>query len=221
MQKECEELAKENNLEIKIIEGEELRKEKLNLMWDVGKASIFKPRLVNLTYRGNPDSKEVIAYVGKGLCFDSGGLNIKTGNHMSGMHLDKSGACCVMAAIRSIARLKLKVNVTASMGFVENSVAGNAYRPLDILTSRKGLTVEIGNTDAEGRLTLADVMHWTQEVFKPKTLIELSTLTGAVVVALGSTAGLWSNNDTLTKQLERAAVYGGDPLWHMPITTEA
>lgn len=131
-------------------------------MWNVGKASVHKPRLVNLTYRGDPDRKDMIAFVGKGLCFDSGGLNIKVGQGMMGMHLDKSGACCVLSAIRSIARLKLKINVTASMGFAENSINENAYRPGDILTSRKGLTVENGNSDAEGRLVLADVMHWTQ-----------------------------------------------------------
>lgn len=139
-----------------------MRKDRFRLVDAVGRASINKPRVVNLTYRGVPNSPNFIAFIGKGLCFDSGGLNIKVGGSMMGMHLDKHGAVSVMSAIRSIARLKLPVNVTASMGFVENSLNSNAYRPGDIIESRKGLKIEIGNTDAEGRLVLADVMNWTQ-----------------------------------------------------------
>ena len=114
---------------------------------------------------------------------------------MLDMHLDKHGSCSVLSAIKTISKLKLKANVTASFGFVENSISNNAFRPSDVIKSRNGLTVEIGNTDAEGRLTLADVMTWTLDRFKPKTMIELSTLTGAVVISLGhSAAGLWTNN---------------------------
>ena len=142
-------------------------------------------------------------------------------DNMMGMHLDEHGAVSVMSAMRSIARLRLPINITASLGFVENSIDGNAYRPGDIFESRKGLTVEIGNTDAEGRLVLADVMSWTQDKFKPSSLVELSTLTGAIISALGyTTAGVFSNSDNLVNKLKEAGRLSKDNVWHMPIFDE-
>lgn len=119
--------------------------------------------------------------------------------------MDKHGAASVLSAVETVAKMKMKINLAVSMGFVENFVSANSYRPLDIIKSRKGIAVEIGNTDAEGRLVLADCMHWTQEKFKVKKLIELSTLTGAIIVALGKKhAGLFSNSDELSSNFIKA-----------------
>ena len=135
------------------------------------------------------------------------------------MYLDKSGAMTVLAAFFAIVKEKLPINVTCSVGLVENFISANSYRPNDIIKSRKGLTVEIGNTDAEGRLVLADAMHWTQEHYKPHTLIELSTLTGAIIFALGhELAGLFTNDKGLFKSLRNVGERVHEPLWHMPCT---
>lgn len=151
--------------------------------------------LVCLEWTALAESQDYVALVGKGLCFDSGGLNLKPTGGISGMHIDKHGACSVLSAFESVAKLNLKCNVVAVLGLAENFVSSNSYRPLDIIRSRKGLTVEIGNTDAEGRLVLADCMNWVQTNYKVKTLVELSTLTGAIVVALGKQrAGVFTNS---------------------------
>ena len=132
--------------------------------------------------------------------------------------MDKHGATSVLSAFESVVRLKLKVNLTVSIGLVENFVSSNSYRPLDIIRSRKGITVEIGNTDAEGRLVLADCMNWTQEKYKVKNMIELSTLTGAIVIALGKKhAGLFSNSDQLTNNLLSAGRQVKEEAWRMPV----
>lgn len=164
-------------------------------MHAVGRASKNEPVFVNLAYKGNPDSDHWVSYVGKGVCFDTGGLNIKAAGGMKDMYMDKCGAVSVFTAFQYVVEEKLKLNLTVSMGWVENSISKNAYRPSDIIASRKGITVEIGNTDAEGRLVLADCMHWTQEKYKTDVLIELSTLTGAIIAALGHRfAGLFTND---------------------------
>ena len=138
---------------------------------------------------------------------------------MKEMYLDKCGAMNVMAAFFAIVKEKLPINVTCSVGLVENFVSANSYRPSDIIKSRKGLTVEIGNTDAEGRLVLADAMNWTQEHYKPHTLIEMSTLTGAIIMALGHEfAGLFTNDKKLFKSLRNVGERVHEPLWHMPCT---
>lgn len=135
------------------------------------------------------------------------------------MFLDKCGAVSVLTAFQGIVEEKLPINVTVSIGLVENSVAGNSYRPSDILVSRKGLTVEIGNTDAEGRLVLADCMNWTQEHYKTAVLIELSTLTGNIIAALGHRyAGLFTNDENLRNDLQRAGRQINEESWHMPIS---
>lgn len=156
--------------------------------------------------------------MGKGLCFDAGGLNLKPTSGISGMHNDKHGACSVLSAFESAVKLKLPINVVAVVGLAENFVSSNSYRPLDIIRSRKGLTVEIGNTDAEGRLVLADCMHWVQQNYKVNTLIELSTLTGAIIIALGKErAGLFTNSASLTSRLLERGEQMEELLWHMPV----
>lgn len=154
--------AADHGLEITVIEGDDLFKQGFRLMHAVGRASVNKPVFVNLKYNGNPDSKKWTAFVGKGVCFDTGGLNIKTAAGMFDMFMDKLGAMTVLASFQAVVKEKIPINLTCSIGLVENSINENAYRPSDIIQSRKGLTVEIGNTDAEGRLVLADCMHWTQ-----------------------------------------------------------
>ena len=187
-------------------------------MHAVGRASKNEPAFINLCYNGNPDCDNWIAFVGKGVCFDTGGLNIKPTSSIGSMFLDKHGACSVFSAFKTIVEEKLKVNVTVSMGFVENSVGQNSYRPSDIFKSRKGLTVEIGNTDAEGRLVLADCMNWTQEKYKTKVMIEESTLTGAMILALGSRfAGVFSNSSNLVDCLIKAGKQVNEEVWEMPV----
>jgi leucyl aminopeptidase len=189
-------------------------------MHAVGRASDNEPAMVSLEWRGNPESDEYVSLVGKGVCFDAGGLNLKPTTSIGGMHNDKHGACSVLSAIKSVAHLGLKVNVVATIGLVENFISANSYRPLDIIQSRKGLTVEIGNTDAEGRLVLADCMNWVQENYlgKVKTMIDMATLTGACVIALGKNrAGVFTNSDHLAKQLDESGTEIEELVWRLPL----
>jgi len=175
-----------------------------------------------LKYEGNPQNKEdLIALVGKGVCFDVGGINLKPTGNIENMFYDKGGACTVLAAFKGAVEMKLPVNIVCSVVFVENSMSDRALHPKDIIKSYKGLTVEIGNTDAEGRLILADAMTYTQRFYNPKTLIELSTLTGAIKVALGNeTAGIFSNDDGLVSDLTSIGAESCEHLWRLPITDE-
>ena len=151
-----------------------------------------------IKYEGNPDSKDCLALIGKGLTYDTGGLNLKPTGYMEDMHGDKNGACAVLGALHGVLHTLPKLNIVFALGVAENAIGRKAYKPGDIIKSMKGLTVEIGNTDAEGRLVLADTFTYVQNEFKPTELIDLATLTGAVMVALGeSTAGLFSNNDEM------------------------
>ena len=133
----------------------------MNLFYGVGKGSIHKPVLINLTYKGNSESDKLIALVGKGITFDTGGLHLKGYGNMEKMYLDKSGACNVLATFKAAVEMNLKINITATLGFAENAISNTAYKPGDIIRSLSGLTVEINNTDAEGRLVLADCLTWT------------------------------------------------------------
>lgn len=135
----------------------------MNLHYSVGKGSVNPPMAINLTYNGNPDSKEEIALVGKGLTFDAGGLNLKPTGFIETMYIDKCGATSVLGILKGVLDSKLKINLTVSIGLAENYVSSTSYRPSDIITAKNGITVEIGNTDAEGRLVLADVICWTNE----------------------------------------------------------
>jgi leucyl aminopeptidase len=158
----------------------------MNLFYNVGKAATSEPRCVTVLYKGNPESDEVdIAFVGKGLTYDTGGLNLKPTGAIEDMYYDKAGACAVMGALHGTFELGIKKNVVFAMGFAENAIDSKSYKPLDIIKSMKGLTVEIGNTDAEGRLVLADTFTFVQKEYKPKKLVNLATLTGAIMVALG------------------------------------
>lgn len=155
------------NVKITILEGDMLKENRLNLFHSVGKGSIHKPALINLHYQGNPESNDIYALIGKGVTFDTGGLHVKPYGSMEKMYLDKSGASNVLAAFRGAVEMNLPINITATLGMAENAVSGESYKPGEILTSHKGLTVEVNNTDAEGRLVLADCISWTQAKFKP------------------------------------------------------
>jgi len=219
----CREIAKlDPNIKIEYIVGKELEDKGLNLIHQVGVGSTKQSSLVCMKYEGNPsDPENVIALVGKGVCFDSGGLNLKPTGNIENMFHDKGGACTVLAAFRGAVEMKLPVNIVCTMAYVENLMSATSFKPKDIVRSYKGLTVEIGNTDAEGRLVLADAMTYTQQVYKPKTLLEFSTLTGAVKVALGNEiAGIFSNDDSLASELFRAGQETCEPLWRLPITDE-
>ena len=193
----------------------------MNLFYSVGKAAVNGPRCIVIRYEGNPDSKDIdLALVGKGVTFDTGGLNLKK-MIMEEMFGDKNGACAVLGALHGTMQIKPKKNIIFAVGLAENAIDSKSYKPGDIIKSMKGYTVEIGNTDAEGRLVLADTFTYVQQEFAPKEMINLATLTGAIKVALGQeTAGLFSNDDSLAENLIKSGDRTFEPLWRMPIMDE-
>ncbi|CBH13329.1 cytosolic leucyl aminopeptidase, putative [Trypanosoma brucei gambiense DAL972] len=208
-----------------VLHGEQLEKAGLNLIYNVGKGSKHTPYLVVFEYVGDKRSNKATALVGKGVTFDCGGLNIKPFGSMETMHMDMMGAATVMATMKAIAELQLPVNVVAAVGLAENAIGPSSYHPSCILTSRKGLSVEVLNTDAEGRLVLADTLTYLQKdaklVKKADTIIDIATLTGAIVVGLGSRrAGLFGNDIALVQQLMASGRSSGEEVWPMPIGDE-
>jgi leucyl aminopeptidase len=224
--KECQKLASATGMTCKVIKGEALAREKLTGLINVGKASENAPCLIRLEYRpGGSDgsgkgrsAKKPLVLVGKTMTYDSGGLSLKVGGSMRGMKRDKDGGCAVIGAMQAIATvIKPKRPVVALLVAAENAVSDQAYRPDDILTFRNGVTVEVTNTDAEGRLVLADGLCWACEKEGPQAVIDIATLTGGVVTALGSTfAGMWCDDDTLRDQVLCAAAGSGERVWRLP-----
>jgi leucyl aminopeptidase len=197
------------------IEGDDLTRQNFPLIHAVGMASTRAPRLIDFSW-GDPSHPRV-TLVGKGVCFDTGGLDLKPSSSMLMMKKDMGGAANVLALAQMVMDAKLKVRLRVLIPAVENAVAGNAFRPLDIFASRKGLTVEIGNTDAEGRLILADALAFADEE-KPDLLIDMGTLTGAARVALGpDLPPFYTNDETLAQDVARCAREENDPLWRMPL----
>lgn len=210
--------AKHDKVDITSFVGKELWEQGLRLHYSVGKGSQYPPIFVNLKYTGNPSSEEYHALVGKGVVFDSGGTDVKSGPFLFWMFLDKGGACSVYGAFKAVVEAGLKVNVTCSIPLAENALDGESYRTSDIIKSHSGKTVEITNTDAEGRLLLCDAMSWTQQNYKLKSMVELSTLTGASIVALGHEyACMMSNHDCLVKELQDAGSAIRESLWRLPL----
>jgi len=205
-------------LKCRVIKGAALETNKLVGLINVGKASKNKPCLIELTYapRG---SKQTALLVGKTVCYDTGGLSLKINNGMKGMKYDKNGGMAVLGAMHAIVHaIKPGCKVVALLPAAENSISDEAYRPDDIITFLNGVSVEVTNTDAEGRLVLADALAWGCKKVKPDAIIDLATLTGGVVVALGSTcAGLFCNDDKLRGRIERAAAGTGDRVWRLPL----
>lgn len=206
-------------LECTIFDETELVKRGFNLITAVGQGSENPPRLIHLTYKPAGEVKKRLAFVGKGVTFDTGGYNLKPGNSMLGMHGDMGGAAAVLGAAHAIGQLKPDgVEIHFVVPTAENSISGRAMRPQDIIKGYGGKTVEIHNTDAEGRLILADALAYIQE-FKPDTIIDLATLTGACVVALGEyTAGLFTNDEELASSILKAGATSGEHFWRMPLT---
>jgi leucyl aminopeptidase len=221
-------MAKECGLSYKSWEGDALEKERFTGLINVGKASEHKPRLVRLEY--NPFGRSVpagkkgqpVVLVGKTMTYDTGGLSLKINNGMVGMKRDKDGGCAVIGAMHAIATvIKPNRRVVALLAIAENSISDEAYRPDDVLTYRNGVTVEVTNTDAEGRLVLADALCWACENEDPASIIDLATLTGGVVVALGSTyAGMFCEDDALRGKVEAAAAASGERVWRLPMHQE-
>ena len=212
----AEKLAKDNNLECNILQEKDLEKENMGSMLAVGRASVHGSALIHLSYKpANP--KKIISLVGKGLTYDSGGLSLKPATSMVTMKMDKAGACAVLGMIKAVSELKLDIEVHAFVGAVENMIGGNAYKPDDVLVSRSGTTIEVRNTDAEGRLVLADVLTYAQDTVKADRIFDFATLTGACMVALGQyTTGLMGHSHKLKHDLSKAATASGELMGSLP-----
>lgn len=211
------ERAQARGLEVTVLGEAELQAEKFGAMLAVAGGSQAKPQLVIVKYK-SPGARRTVALVGKGVTFDAGGLNLKPTGSMEDMKIDMSGAAAVAATLLAAARMKPKINVVGVMPLVENMPSGSAYRPGDIFRTYDGKTVEIGNTDAEGRLILIDAMAYTVKNYKPHFMIDMATLTGACVVALGEKiAGLFSPDDELAAAITAAAERTHERCWRMPL----
>ena len=211
-------VARENGLGIEVLGRAQIERLEMNLFLGVAQGSQEEPQLVRLSYtpKGANGAKPV-ALVGKAITFDSGGLSLKTAQGMEDMKTDMAGAAAVIAAMSLVAQMKLSFPVQGYFGACENLPSGSAYKPGDVLVGRSGTSVEVLNTDAEGRLVLGDVLSWANES-QPSAIVDLATLTGAILVALGPwTAGLFSNDDALATELLEAANAAGEPAWRLPL----
>jgi len=188
----------------------------------VGQGSVRESQLVVMQWSGAKDPKaQPIAFVGKGVCFDTGGISLKPADGMEDMITDMAGSAAVVGAMYALASRKAKVNAVGILGLVENMPDANAQRPGDVVTSMSGQTIEVINTDAEGRLVLADALWYCQDRFKPQFMIDLATLTGAIVVALGKDlAGVYCNDESLAANLAAASTASDDVLWRMPLPAQ-
>ncbi len=209
------------SLKLTLLERKQLEKEKMGLLLAVNRGSSQEPYLIVLSYKGDPKSEEHVVLVGKGITYDSGGLSLKPTDGMLDMKCDMGGAATVLGAVQTAAALNLKVNVTAVVPTSENSIDANSYKIGDVYRAMNGKTVEITNTDAEGRLVLADGLAYAVEHLKPTAMIDVATLTGAIVIALGEEiSGLFCNNDALAGDLMTASDAVTEALWRMPIPVE-
>ena len=211
-------LLKKDGLKVNIYDEKKLKKLGMNTLLGVGQGSIRGSYLVTMEWNGLKNNSKPLAFVGKGVCFDTGGISLKPAKFMEDMTYDMAGSAVVVGLMKSLALRKAKINAVGVVGLVENMPGGNAQRPGDIVKSYSGKTVEILNTDAEGRLVLADALTYTEKKFKPKFIIDLATLTGAIIVSLGSEyAGLFSNDDKLSKQLINVGEKVEEKVWRMPL----
>jgi leucyl aminopeptidase len=213
-------MAEANGLECEVLEREQMRELGMGCLLGVAQGSAQPPKFIILRYKGDPDGAPGLALVGKGITFDTGGISIKPAANMEAMKFDMCGAASVIGAMQAIAQLKPKINVTALAPATENMPGGNAYRPGDILRAMNGKTVEIVNTDAEGRLILADALSYAR-AHNLSPIVDVSTLTGAMVVALGSVrAGVFGNDDALGRQIVELGEEIGERFWQMPMDEE-
>ena len=214
---EARKLGRQWKLDVEVLEAKQIEALKMGSFLAVARGSAQPPRLIVMKYSGAAAKHAPVVLVGKGITFDSGGISLKPGAAMDEMKFDMCGAASVLGTMRALAELKLKLNVVGVVAACENMPAGNATKPGDIVTSMSGQTIEILNTDAEGRLILCDALTYAER-FKPAAVIDMATLTGACVVALGNVnSGLFSNNDDLADELVAASKAAGDPAWRMPL----
>ncbi len=210
-------------VKVEILGERQMRRLGMGALLGVAQGSVREPRLVVMRWQGAPGkagkkAKAPIAFVGKGVTFDTGGISLKPSAGMEDMKWDMSGAGTVIGLMRALAGRKARVNAVGVVGLVENMPSGSAQRPSDIVTSMSGQTIEVLNTDAEGRLVLADALWYCKDRFKPRFIIDLATLTGAIIVALGhEKAGLFSNDDGLAERIAAAGEKAGEPVWRMPL----
>ena len=211
-------LLRKDGLKINVYNEKKLKKLGMNALLGVGMGSIRGSYLVTIEWNGAKNNSKPLAFVGKGVTFDTGGYSLKPARFMEDMTYDMAGSAAVVGLMKNLALRKSKINAVGVVGLVENMVSGDAQRPGDIVKSYSGKTIEVLNTDAEGRLVLADALTFTEKKFKPKFMIDLATLTGAIIVSLGSEyAGLFSNDDKLSKQILNAGENVEEKLWRMPL----
>jgi len=212
-------LANDLGLKVEILEESDMKKMGMNSLLSVSKGSIEKPKLISLSYQGKKKSKPIVL-VGKGVTFDTGGISLKPGQAMDEMKYDMCGAASVMGVMKAVALMKLPVNLTVVVPTVENMPAHNASKPGDVVKSMSGQTIEILNTDAEGRLILCDALTYVQK-YNPEIVIDVATLTGACIIALGKVnSGLMSNNQALADEIIKASKSSNDGVWQLPISDE-
>src|SRR5262245_25133960 len=212
---------KKSGVAVEVLDDRVMRRLGMNALLGVGQGSVRQSRLVVMRWNGGKRGQPPLAFIGKGVTFDTGGISIKPAAGMEDMKGDMAGAACVVGLMQALAGRKAKVNAVGALGIVENMPDGKAQRPGDIVTTMSGQTIEIINTDAEGRLVLADVLHYVNKRFKPKFMIDLATLTGAIIIALGHEyAGLFSNDEKLADRLVKVGRQTGEKVWRMPVGPE-
>ena len=208
-----------SGVNIRVLGEEEMRALGMGALLGVNQGSRREPQLLVMEWNGGAAGEKPVVFVGKGVTFDTGGISLKPGAGMEEMKFDMGGAGAVAGAMLALSGRKAKANVVGICGLVENMPDGNAQRPGDVVTTMSGQTVEVINTDAEGRLVLCDAMTWAQKEFSPKVMVDLATLTGAMMIALGSEhGGVFANDDTLANDLLAAGIASGDKLWRFPLT---
>ena len=217
---EAKKIAKEHNLKVKILGVAEMKKLGMGGVLGVGKGSDIPPKFIILEYFGGKKSEQPVVLVGKGVTFDTGGINLKPENSMLGMNMDMSGGAAVMHTVAAIARLKVKCNLVALVPAAENMPSGTSYRPGDVLRSMSGKTIEVNNTDAEGRIILADALTYAAK-YKPSLVVDVATLTGAAMAALGERASaLFTADEKLEKEFRELGELSGDYVWPLPLWEE-
>jgi leucyl aminopeptidase len=215
---QCREQFEGTGANLIVLDEKEMAALGMGALLGVAQGSARPPRMLAIRWNGAERGQKPVAFVGKGVTFDSGGISIKPAAGMEDMKWDMGGAGAVAGAMLALVRRKARAHVVGICGLVENMPDGNAQRPGDVVTSMSGQTVEVINTDAEGRLVLCDALTWTQREFKPSAIVDLATLTGAIMISLGSEyAGMFSNDDDLAGKLDSAGKTSGDKLWRMPI----
>ncbi len=206
---------------VEVLDVPAMKKLGMNALLGVGQGSEHDSRFVIMRWNGGKKSEAPVAFIGKGVCFDTGGISIKPAATMEDMKGDMAGAACVVGLMHALAARKAGVNAVGAIGLVENMPDGRSQRPGDIVKTMNGQTIEIINTDAEGRLVLADVLHYVNTRHKPRFMIDLATLTGAIIVALGQEyAGMFGNDDRLCERVTRAGLATGERVWRMPLGPE-